>query len=418
MAKYEATSPNTGIENQQPSLNRRLSLPLLVLYGLGVTIGAGIYVLIGGTAAKAGYFAPVSFLLAAIVVAFTGFSYTELATRFPVSAGEAVYVKKGFNSSSLSFLIGGLVILSGVVSSAAVALGAAAYLHAYIPIPEKLLVAGVILIVGFIAIFGIFESVLLAALVTLIELGGLGMVIYFGFILKPDLLADIPLLLPPFEMTAWAGILSASLLAFFAFVGFEDIANVAEEVKNPRKTLPLGILLTLFIATLIYFSVVSVVILAVPMTDLTQSSAPLTLLFSQAPIWVKGLFGVIAFFATINGALIQIIMASRVLYGLAKQETLPAFLSQVYPVTRTPVNASLVIIAIVLIFAYALPIIELAEMTSTVVLIVFSIVNVALINLKRKEKTPPGSAVFTVPIWVPTIGFLVSLSLLLTRFLF
>ncbi|MEH6474830.1 MAG: amino acid permease [Sneathiella sp.] len=416
MVKPIESDKSAGI-GTEPTLARSLSLPLLVLYGLGVTVGAGIYVLIGGTAEKAGYYAPISFVVAAIVVSFTGFSYAELSTRFPVSAGEAAYVKEGFRSPSFSLLVGLMVVVSGVVSSAAVTLGSAAYLHAYIPVSEDLLLAIVIVIVGLIAIWGILESVRFAALITLIEIGGLGLVVAYAFIVTPDLLNNAYLLIPPFEVVAWSGIFSAGLLAFFAFVGFEDIANIAEEVKQPKKTLPWGILLTLILATTVYLIVVSVVILMVPMSELLSSTTPLSLVFASAPPWIKGLFGLIAFFATINGALIQIIMASRVLYGLGKQGSLPSFITYISPRTRTPITASLIIIGLIVILAYTLPIVELAEMTSIVVLLVFTLVNLALIRIKLLDGAETAGEVFYVPLWVPILGSVTSLGLLMAGFL-
>ncbi|MEH6404645.1 MAG: amino acid permease [Sneathiella sp.] len=404
-------------EITKPTLKRRLNLPLLVLYGLGVTIGAGIYVLVGATAAKAGFYAPISFLLAALVVTFTGFSYAEFSTRFPVSAGEAAYVREGLGLSSLATLVGFMVIASGVVSSAAVSLGAAAYLHTFIPIPETVLLACVIALVGLIALWGIMESVSLAAVVTVIEIGGLGLVIYFGFIVKPDLLMDFDLLIPPLEIPAWSGIFGAGLIAFFAFVGFEDIANVAEEVREPRKTMPSGIFLTLIIATFVYFAVVSVVVLVVPMEELTGSNAPLSLIFNAAPPWVRTFFSIVGFLATINGALIQVIMASRVIYGLSVQKSLPNFLGTINKVTRTPHYATLLVTVIVCVLAYFFPISDLAEMTSTIVLIVFSIVNLSLIRFKWKDSQPLDKSTFIAPIWMPFLGLLSSVSLLTVGFL-
>ncbi len=399
-------------ENHRATLKRRLNLPLLVLYGLGVTIGAGIYVLVGATAAKAGFYAPMSFLLAAIVVAFTGFSYAEFSTRYPVSAGEAAYVREGLRIKPLATIIGLMVVASGVVSSAAVSLGAAAYLHNFIAINEEILLGGVIVLVGLIAFWGILESVTLAAIVTLIEVGGLFLVLYFGFAVKPDLLDNFGLLIPPFEFAAWSGIMAAGLLSFFAFVGFEDIANVAEEVKDPTRTMPRGIFLTLIIATCIYFAVVSVVVLVVPMEELTGSNAPLALIFNAAPPWVGKFFSIVAVLATINGALIQVIMASRVIFGLSNQKALPAFLGAVNPITHTPHYATFLVIVIIAVLAYFLPISNLAEITSTFVLAVFVFVNIALIRLKWREKEETPSGIFTVPIWVPVLGTLTSLGLL------
>jgi APA family basic amino acid/polyamine antiporter len=414
---YWAAEEKKLSENDNPAeLRRRLTLPLLTLYGLGVTIGAGIYVLVGATAARAGMYAPISFLLAAVVVAFTGFTYAELATRYPVSAGEAAYIKKGLGAPKLSLLIGLMVVASGVVSTAAVAIGAAAYLREFVPLSPDLLTAMVILLVGLVAIWGILESVLLAALFTVIEIIGLCLVVYYGLASEPTALENIGQLLPPFEAKAWSGIFAAGLLAFFAFVGFEDIANVAEEVKDPRRTLPLGIILTLIIATLTYFIVVSVVVLVVPMSELSQSAAPLALIFKNAGTTMSGMFGVIAIFATINGALIQIIMASRVLYGLARQDSLPGFLAKVNPATRTPLNATLCVIAIVLVMAYFLPIDTLAEATSTIVLAVFAFVNLALLRVKLTT-TAVEDEIFQVPFWVPVLGLLTSSGLLFSGLL-
>lgn len=402
---------------QTSALKRRLTLPLLVLYGLGVTIGAGIYVLVGEAAAEAGMYAPISFLLAAIVVAFTGFSYAELSTRFPVSAGEAAYVREGTGSRPLATVIGLLVVASGVISSATVSLGAAAYLNTLIPVPNTLLIILVVLIVGAIAIWGILESVSLAALITLVEIGGLALVIYFGFSLKPDLMQNFEAVIPDLSGAAWGGIFGAGLLAFFAFIGFEDMANVAEEVKEPAKNMPRGILLTLIIATLVYFIVVSVAVLAVPMEELSTSSAPLSLIFEKAPASVGQFFAVIAFFATLNGALIQVIMASRVLYGLGKQELLPQFFARVSSVTGTPIQATLAITGIIMLLALFFPLGGLAEMTSAVVLIVFITVNIALIRLKYSSDQNRGSShYFKVPLWVPILGTLTCLTLLAVRF--
>jgi len=403
--------------DQTSALKRRLTLPLLVLYGLGVTIGAGIYVLVGEAAAEAGMFAPISFLLAAIVVAFTGFSYAELSTRFPVSAGEAAYVREGTGSRPLATVIGLLVVASGVISSATVSLGAAAYLNTLVPVPDTLLIIFVVVIVGAIAVWGILESVTLAAVITLVEIGGLALVIYFGFSLKPDLMQNFGAVIPDLSGAVWGGIFGAGLLAFFAFIGFEDMANVAEEVKEPAKNMPRGILLTLIIATFVYFIVVSVAVLAVPMEELSTSSAPLSLIFEKAPASVGQFFAIIAFFATLNGALIQVIMASRVLYGLGKQELLPMFFARVNSVTGTPIQATLAITGIILALALFFPLGGLAEMTSAVVLIVFITVNIALIRLKFSSDQKDGAiGYFKVPLWVPVLGTLTCLTLLVVRF--
>lgn len=397
MHKTNAHSPETA------KLRRRLSLPLLVLYGLGVTVGAGIYVLVGATAARAGLYAPASFLLAALVVAFTGFSYAELSTRFPVSAGEAAYVRNGLRSNWLALIVGLMVAASGVVSASAVTIGAAGYIGDFTPFSETTLIISIVVVSLTIAIWGILESVSMAAALTVIELVGLGLVIIFGIHTDPDLFSRASDLIPPWQASAWMSIGSASLLAFFAFVGFEDLANVAEEAVNPRRNMPRAIIWTLVITTLIYLAVVSVVILVVPLETLTTSSAPLNLVFSSAPEEARTLFDLIATVATLNGVLIQMIMASRVLYGLAEQGQLPSQLAIIHPKTHTPIMASCLVGAIILALSIFFPIEHLAEATASIALCVFAIVNVALIILKLRAQSPDQD-IYQVSIVIPIIG--------------
>ena len=399
--------------NAQPALARRLTLPLLTLYGLGVTVGAGIYVLLGATAAEAGLFAPVSFLAAAVVVAFTAFSYAELGTRHPVSAGEAAYVEAGFGSPRLSVVIGGFVALSGIVSAAAVSIGAAAYLALLLGLPAWMLTAALVVAMGAIAAWGIGQSVMVAGAITVIEIGGLLLVIGWS----ASLPAVVPLadLVPPLAGPHWLGIGAASLLAFFAFVGFEDIANVAEEVRDPLHTLPRAIVLTLVVATVLYLGVAVAVLRVVPLAELTGSDAPLSTVFAAAPAVLRDGFFVLAIVATVNGILIQTIMASRVIYGLADRGHLPAALARVSPRTRTPVVATALVTATILALALSRPIGDLAEWTSQIVLGVFVVVNVALIRLKRRA--PPPAPHFHVPLIVPVLGALSSAALLASGFL-
>ena len=242
----------------RPKLRRRLSLTLVILYGLGVTIGAGIYVLIGATAGRAGIHAPVAFVLAAVVMGFSAATFCEFVVRFPVSAGEAAYVRAGFGSQSLALLVGLAVMVGGVVSSATISLGAAGYIRAFLDpilsIDRSLLTVLVIIAVAAIACIGILESVAFAGLMTLIEIGGLLAIIIGGILGTPDLLARLPEVVPTsFDGMVWSGIIGATLLAFFAFIGFEDMVNVAEEVHEPERTMPRAIFITLVLATLLYF---------------------------------------------------------------------------------------------------------------------------------------------------------------------
>lgn len=392
-----------------PELRRSLSLPLVVLYGLGVTIGAGIYVLLGATAGRAGIYAPVSFVVAAIVMVFSAASFAELTARFPVSAGEAAYVRAGFRSGALSLAVGLLVISSGVVSSAAITVGSTGYLQEFVDLNDQTLIFIIVLAVGAIAAWGIMESVTFASLFTIVEAGALLAIVVTGFGSRPELVAELPRLIPPLsDLGIWTAISGAGLLAFFAFIGFEDMVNLAEEVKDPKRTLPRAIFLTLVIATLIYFLVTAVAVLSVPLDELAASRAPLSLVFGHITGVSPVAITLIAIVATLNGVIIQIIMASRVLYGLARQGSVPIIFAQIHPRTRTPLIATGSIAVIVLALALLFPLEGLAEWTSRIVLVIFALVNVSLVLIKlRKEPAAEGG--FTVKIWVPAAGFLTCL---------
>ncbi|MBV1918711.1 MAG: APC family permease [Sphingomonadaceae bacterium] len=406
----------TDNNESAPTLRRALTLPLLTLYGLGVTIGAGIYVLVGTTAAEAGKYAPVSFLIAAVVVAFTAFSYVELITRFPVSAGEAAFVEAGFRKRWLTVTVGLLVALSGIVSASAIAIGAASYLTGITGLPVPALTIGTVLAMGLLAAWGIAESVMVAAIVTVIEIGGLLLVIFWGFGDASGTALAVSELIPPLQGAHWQGIGAASLLAFFAFVGFEDMANVAEEVKDPVRTFPRAIFLTLIAATLLYLITTSAVIVSVPLDKLAGTAAPLALVFANAPQSVSDAFSVIAVVATVNGILIQMIMASRVFFGLASRGYLPRQLAWVSARTRTPLVATALVAAAIVILTQAFPIEQLAERTSQIVLGIFVLVNLALLRLKLREPMQANNH-FSVPIAIPILGVLTSVALLTTALL-
>lgn len=395
-----------GADSSAP-LRRRLSLPVLTLYGLGTTVGAGIYALIGKVAGEAGLYAPLSFLMAALLAGFTALSFTELSARYPKSAGEAVYVREGLRSPSLAVLVGLLVVLAGCISAAAISIGAVGYLREFLAVAPA---AGLIVVVGLIgtvAAWGILESALIAAFMTVIELGGLVLVIAGGFVAVPDLQARLPEVLPPFQGVAWTGILAGSLLAFYAFIGFEDMVNVAEEVQDVQRTLPLAIILTLVVTTIVYLVLSTIAVLAVPPADLAASDAPLALLYERTRGEPATIIGLIAIVATLNGAMVQVIMAARVLYGLARQGALPALLGRVHPLTHTPVVATLLVVAVILAAGLLLPIETLARGTSAVTLVIFTMVNIALLAVKRRHPEAPGVA--QVSPAIPALGIVVTL---------
>jgi amino acid transporter len=384
-------------------LRRRLGLPLLVLYGTGITIGAGIYVLVGEVAGHAGSFAPWSFVLAAAVMALTVASYAELSTRFPVSAGEAAYVMAAFQSRSFATAVGLVSVAIGVISSAAVALGSAGYIQQFIALPSYLIVLAVLALLGGVAAWGILESVVLASIFTLIEVGGLLIVIVAAVYHELPFMAVITTL-PPLNATALSGIAFGGLLAFFAFIGFEDLANIVEEARVPHRDIPRAMVLTLLISTVLYVLVAAIAVSAVSSERLASSAAPLSLVFREVAGVSPATISAIAIVATLNTILAQLTMAARVIYGLARAGSLPAVLAQVHPRSRTPLAATALVVIAIVPLALLVPLTRLAELTSLATLSVFAVVNLALLRFRSRgaESLVPH---VTVPIWVPTIGF-------------
>ena len=397
----------------QIALKRSLSLPLITFYGLGTILGAGIYVLIGKVAGAAGMYAPISFGLAAVIAGFTAFSYAELSARYPRSAGEAVYVQQAFHASWLSSSVGWAVVATGIISTSTMANGFVGYLSLYIELPDWLIIIGLIISLGILAAWGISESAWVATIITILEVVGLCMVL----IIAGDNLAELPArwneLVPPFSSEAWLGISLGSFLAFYAFIGFEDMVNVAEEVKEPTRIMPVAITLALIVAAILYVLVAVTAVMSLPPKALAVSDAPLASIL-EAQGWDARLtIGLIGLIAVINGALIQIIMASRILYGMGRQGLAPRWFSKVNARTQTPLLATAMVTVIVLMLALWLPLVTLAKATSFVILSVFSLVNLALWRLKTFAA--PRQEVVSYPLWVPVIGFVLSLSLLVLQ---
>lgn len=398
------------VEQKTVGLKRALGPVLLTLYGVGVTVGAGIYVLVGEVAGTAGMGAPVAFLIAGVLAGLSALSYAELSIRFPQAGGEAAFVSAAFARRWLTLFIGLLVVFTGVTSSAAVLLGFVGYLNALVEVSDGLVVTGAVAVLAVITFWGVRESLLIVAAITVVEIGGLLLVIGSGLPLLGDLPAALPEMLPGLDGIVWLGLFSASVLAFFAFIGFEDIVNMAEEVREPHKTMPRAILFTLTISTILYVALAIVSVLSVEPGRLAGSGAPLAMVF-EANGGNPDVLSAIAIPAVLNGALVQIIMASRLLYGMAELGRLPKVLAHINPVTRTPDVAVGVVSLVVLASALVLPIAELATYASLAVLLVFSTVNAALLVLRRTASYKASGAGFRVPAVVPIIGATASLSL-------
>ena len=401
------------------TLKRSIGLPLLTFYGLGNILGAGIYALVGKVAGEAGYFAPLSFFIASVIAAISALSYAELSSRYPVSAGEAVYLYEGFHRRWLSILVGLLIVGAGVVSSAAIAHGFAGYLKAlvvsYYPVfqtvPSTSVIAVLLVVLGGIAIWGIKQSVALASFLTLLEMAGLAGVIWGG-------VEQMPLLQQSFAAIDFANhgssvfsLFAGAFLAFYAYLGFEDMVNVAEEVKDPQRNMPKAILLAVIISTILYAGVALVAVLLVNPELLAQSNSPLADVYTAATGEAPVVISLIGMFAVINGSLIQMIMASRLLYGMAHRGWLPKWFATVNPATHTPVNSTLTVVGLMLLLSILLSIVTLAEITSFLILIVFCLINLSLIKIK--QRLPVVKGVSSYSIWIPRLGFATSAGFLL-----
>ena len=387
--------------NNKVKLIRRLSLPLLIFYGIGTILGAGIYVLVGKVAGEAGFYTPFSFLLASILAAFSAFSYAELAARFPRSAGEAVYIDEGFSIRRFSILVGLMIVAVGIISVATLAHGFAGYLNVFFDFSEAWVVITLIIFIGGVCAWGIGQSVIIASVMTVVEIVGLLIILYVAGDAFTLLSEKVPEMIPPMDGSIWAGIFMGSFIAFYAYLGFEDIVNVAEEAVKPRINIPIAIIISLFVTTIFYILISVVAILVVSPEKLASSGAPLAMIYKvstgQSPVVIT----VISLISVINGALIQVIMASRVLYGMSRKNWLPEKIGEINAVTHTPVIATAIITVFILFFALLFPLLSLAKITSFITLIIFMLINFALLKIKYSHRAHDG---FSVPLWVPLIG--------------
>ena len=383
----------------------------LTFYGIGDILGAGIYALIGDVAGVAGRWSPLSFLLAMSIAGLTGLTYAQMVARFPKSGGEASFCLEAFGRPRGAFLVGWLVFCSGVVSMATVAHAFGNYLHALWP---ELAEAPIWLLflcgVSLINFRGIRESSLTNILLTCVEVAGLLVVIVAGavFLMRegvPEAVVsqDVPLTVP--------GVMSGAVLAFFAYIGFEDMVNVSEEVCAPRTTFPRAIISAVIFCGVLYMAVGLVAVAIVPVAELSAAEAPLINVVGRAaPALPPILFTGIALIAVANTGLLNGIMASRLLYGMSRQGLLPSWLRAVHARTRTPHLAVAVVLAVSLALAFSGTMARLAETTSLLVLIVFATVHASAIRLLSPASEEAD--LFRVPMIVPILGLVTCLGLI------
>lgn len=388
----------------EPSLRRVLTLWPLILYGLGVIVGAGIYVAVGAVMQRAGTAAPFAFVVAGLAATLTGLCYAELGGRFPEASGCVSYVRHGFGSDRLARIVGVAMTLAVAVAAASIARGTAHYLGVLLPLPQSALVALVILAFTGVAILGVRESVGLAAAMGVIEIIGLVVATIAGFAAAPSL---NPAPLWPASAEAWSGVMSGAFLAFFAFIGFETLANLGEEVRDPHRTLPIGIIGAVAGSMVLYVAVVSAIVLSGK-----TGAHPLLMLF---PGMGGTVFAIVGAVAVANGVLVQIVMLARLFYGMARQGQLPASLGVVHPRTQTPIHATLAGSLIILVMALAVPFEHLLVLANTITLAVFALVALSLGRLRRSGGQ--ARAAFQVPGWVPPAAAALCVLLMLAELL-
>jgi APA family basic amino acid/polyamine antiporter len=415
------------VEPEQPELKRVLGPGLLLLFIVGDILGTGIYALTGQVAAEVGGAAWLPFLLAFAVATVTAFSYLELVTKYPQAAGAALYTHKAFGIHFLTFIVCFVVMSSGITSASTASRAFAANLAVAFNIPDNTLTT-MLIALAFIALImlvnlrGVAESVWLNVLLTLVELSGLLLVILIGMWAIAGGNADwaqVVAFQTPEDKNVLLAVSTATSLAFFAMVGFEDSVNMAEETKDPSRIFPKMMLSGLGIAAVIYVLVSITVVALVPIGDLVGSETPLvTAVEAAAPGFpINDLLPFISMFAVANTALINMMMASRLLYGMSRQNVLPPFLAKVAPKRRTPWAAILFtsalaagLIIYVSIDAEGSVVALLGGTTSLLLLTVFAIVNVTVLVLRRQ---PVDHKHFHTPVVLPVIGAITCLYLVL-----
>lgn len=393
-------------DTPQPTLRRSLGLWALVFYGVGDILGAGIYALVGEVAGVAGAASWSAFAVALFVASLTALTYAELGARYPRSAGESFFAQQAFERPWFALLVGWVVLCSGVLSLATVSVAFGGYMSRLLPgLPTPFSIAGVLLLLAAINVRGMRESSAANIAATMVELTGLLIVIVAGalFIGESDEVSVTQTFAASIE-TSWTGVARGAALGFFAFIGFEDMVNVAEEVKSPERNMPRGILIALVVAGLVYLAVVIVATTVVPPDALASSDAPLLAVVERSTTRLPGgLFSLIALFAVANTGLLNFIMGSRLIYGMSRQGLLPAALGRVHPTRRTPDIAILTVLVVALTLALSGTLTYLAGTTSLLLLLVFFAVHASLLAIKRRG-APLHT--FRTPRIVPVLGAL------------
>ena len=414
-------------EENTPELKRVMGPGLLLLFVVGDILGTGVYALVGDVAGEVGGAAWLPFLVAFAVATVTAFSYLELVTKYPQAAGAALYAHKAFGIHFVTFLVAFVVMCSGITSASTASRAFSANFFEGIGVAEPSKFGVALLALGFMAALaainfrGVGESIKLNVVLTIVEITGLVAVIMVGMWAFSGGDVDFSRVVAfdtADQKNTFMAVTAATSLAFFAMVGFEDSVNMAEETKDPVKTFPKILLSGLSIAGIVYILVSIVAVALVPVGELQASDTPLVeVVKAGAPgLPIDEIFPFITMFAVSNTALINMLMASRLIYGMARQHVLPPGLGVVHPTRRSPWAA--IIFTTVIAFGLIIyvstaasdnAISVLGGTTSLLLLAVFAVVNVAVLVLRRDVRQAGGH--FKTPTVLPVIGFVVSLYL-------
>jgi amino acid transporter len=403
-------------DRKRPELHRSIGPVQLALYGLGSMLGAGIYGLIGKAAGEVGNAVWLAFVVALVAALLTALSYASLGSRYPRAAGAAYVTERAFGLPLLSFVVGLALVCSGLTSVATQSRVFAANLALLFnleSIPLWWLALGFLLVLAGIVFRGIRESMWVNVLCTLVEASGLILVVAVGLSYwgSTDLLEMPPAAVDQGE---WLILMQGAVLTFFAFIGFEDTLNVAEECRDPQRTIPLGLILAMSMAAVLYIAIAVTAVSVVPWAELAAAPGPITEVVRRAaPLIPPIVFTGITLFAVANTALVNYVTASRLIYGMAHQGLLPLRFGDVHAERRTPHVAILALFLVAMPLALFGTIAELAAATVLLLLLVFAVVNAALFVLKRRPGEKHGY--FEIPVAVPAVGALVCLVLVVVR---
>lgn len=397
-------------------LNRSVSLTGLVFYGIGTMVGGGIYALLGKVVGVAGLLAPWSMLIAGTMAVFSALTFAELSARMPSAGGPAKYISEAFNSNRLGSLIGWLVIVTGIVSAATLTVAMSGFFFDLMGLPMllgKILSVTVLLLL---ACWGINQSVMAVAIITLVEVIGLVLVVLVNAEQFTQLQLDIAQFIPDTQTVVWSGIIAGSFIAFYAFIGFEDMVALAEEVKATQRNLPIAIIISVAVTLILYIAISFTAVISGDLEAFASSNTPMAHLVKSSGWLSPQVLVIISLLAGFNGALVQIIMASRILFGMSSEHQAPKYFKLINPKTQTPIRASLAIAIILLTLSLLVELLTLAKITSGIILIVFASMNLSLIKIKLNKnfvQNKPDYCGFQVPVLVPTIGLVVSLASLI-----